>query len=77
VQPTCPRDEWFERLSARLCKLQPGISHEQAIDIASAAFPTASDLEPEEAAAVFGDILDALVPLDDLLATLRTKESLT
>lgn len=76
VQPTCPRDEWVERLSVRFRELQPGISHEQAVDVASAAFPTASDLQPEEAAVVFGEILDAHVPLDDLLATLRMKESL-
>jgi len=74
IQPTCPRDEWVERLSVRFRELQPGISHEQAVDVASAAFPTAGDLEPEEAAVVFGEILDAHVPLDDLLATLRTQE---
>jgi len=38
VQPTCPRDEWVERLSVRLRELQPGISHPQALDVASAAF---------------------------------------
>jgi len=75
LQPTCPRDEWVERLAVRFRELQPRISHEQAGDVASAAFPTAGDLEPEEAAVVFGEIMDAHVPLDDLLATLRAKES--
>jgi len=75
VQPTCPRDEWVERLSVRLRELQPGISHPQALDVASAAFRSASDLQPEEAAVVFGEILDAHVPLDDLLATLTAKDS--
>ena len=60
MHPTCPRDEWVERLS---------------VEVASAAFPTAGDLAPEEEAVVFGEILDARVPQSDLLATLRKKEN--
>jgi len=63
AQPTCPREEWIERFSTRFRESRPLISHEQAVELASAAFKTASDIEPEEAAVVFGEIADARVPL--------------
>lgn len=75
--PTCPRDEWIERFSARFRKLQLLLSDKQTSDVASAAFESASDIEPEEAAVVFGEIMDAGVPLEDLKrwTTLRTKDA--
>jgi hypothetical protein len=69
--PTCSREEWIERFAARFRESRPWISHEQAVDVASAAFTTANDIEPEEAAVVFGEIVDARVPLDDLTRWLR------
>jgi hypothetical protein len=71
AQPTCSRDEWVERFSTRFRALQPLVSLAQAVEVASAAFPTANDIEPEEAAAVFGEILDASVPLKEVNRWLR------
>ena len=41
------------------------------MELASAAFASSSDLEPDEAATVFSEILDASVPLNDLNRGLR------
>jgi len=71
AQPTCPREEWIERFSARFRDSRPSISEQQAADVASAAFGMAHDIEPEDAAVVFGEIVDARVPLDDLTSWLR------
>jgi hypothetical protein len=71
AQPTCPREEWIERFATRFRESRPSITHQQAVDVASAAFKTANDIEPEDAAGVFREILDANVPLDDLTRWLR------
>ena len=57
-----PREGW-DRL---LKQLQPLLSEFQSMELASAAFASSSDLEPDEAATVFSEILDASVPLNDL-----------
>lgn len=71
AQPTCPREEWIERFATRLRESRPLISQQQAVDVASAAFTTANDIEPEDAAEVFGEIVDANVPVDELTSWLR------
>jgi hypothetical protein len=71
AQPNNPREEWIERFATRFRESRPLISHEQAVELASAAFKTASDIEPEDAAVVFGEIADARVPLADLKRWLR------
>ena len=67
----CPRNEWIERFSARFRELAPLVSHDQSVEIASAAFQKVNDMVPEEVAVVFGEILDANVPLNDLERWLR------
>jgi hypothetical protein len=62
----CARDEWNERFSARLRELQPLISQEQALEVASVASQGAIDMEPEVAAVEFLDVLNAGVPVKDL-----------
>ena len=42
------------------------LSDTQCADVAAAAFQSSNDLEPEDAAVVFSEILDASVPLNDL-----------
>jgi hypothetical protein len=42
------------------------LSETQCADVAAAAFQSSNDLEPEDAAVVFSEILDASVPLNDL-----------
>jgi hypothetical protein len=64
--PMCGCDEWIERFSARLRELQPLISQAQALEVASVASQSASDMEPEEAAVEFLDVLNAGVPVKDL-----------
>lgn len=64
--PSRPRNEWIQRFSLRLRELQQVICDEQSKDVALAAFPTSNDLEPEDAAAVFSEILDARVPANEL-----------
>ena len=71
AQPTCPREEWIERFATRFRDSRPAISYQQAVDVASAAFKTANDIEPEDAAVAFGEIVDANVPLGDLTRWLR------
>jgi hypothetical protein len=66
TEPSCPYDEWVRRFSVRFQALQPMITEQQSVDVALAAFPSSSDLEPEDAAVVFGEILDASVPLNQL-----------
>ena len=66
LEPSCPRDEWVERFATRFGELQPMVSAKQSCEVGEAAFPSANDLEPEEAASVFSEILDASVPLNDL-----------
>jgi hypothetical protein len=45
--------------------LQRLVSHEESIEVALTAFSNASDIEPEEAAVVYSEILDAGVPPKD------------
>ena len=66
MEPSCPRDEWLRRFALRLKELQPLLSEIQCGDVAAAAFQSSNDLEPEDAATVFSEILDASVPLNDL-----------
>jgi hypothetical protein len=47
-------------------ELQPLMDEMQCADLAAAAFQSSNDLEPEDAATVFSEILDASVPLNDL-----------
>jgi hypothetical protein len=70
-----PHDEWVQRFAARFGELQPMVGAEQACEVGAAAFANANDLEPEEAALVFSEILDASVPLNDLNRAYVTKES--
>lgn len=60
------REEWEGRFCARLHELRPRIGDKQRLDLASGAFKVADDIEPEEAAVVFAEILDAGVPLADM-----------
>src|SRR5277367_893120 len=53
-EPSCPHDEWVRRFAVRFQVLQPIVTEQQSIDVAMAAFPSSNDLEPEDAAAVFG-----------------------
>jgi len=66
MEPSCPLDEWVRRFALRLRELQPLLSDAQCADVAAAAFQSSNDLEPEDAAVVFSEILDASVPLNDL-----------
>jgi hypothetical protein len=61
-----PHDGWVQRFAARFGELQPLVSAEQSFEVGAAAFASANDLEPEEAALVFSEILDASVPLNEL-----------
>ena len=61
-----PREEWIRQFADHLQQLQPLMSGPQCTDLANAAFASSNDLEPEDAAAVFSEILDASVPLNDL-----------
>ena len=72
--PTWPHDEWVQRFAARFGELQPMVSAEQSCEVGAAAFANANDLEPEEAALVFSEILDASVPLNDLNRAYTRKE---
>ena len=72
--PSWPHDEWVQRFAARFGELQPMVSAEQSCEVGAAAFATASDLEPEEAALVFSEILDASVPLNELNRAYTAKE---
>jgi hypothetical protein len=66
LQPSCPPDEWLRRFTRHLQGLQPLLSEVQCAEVAAAAFESSNDLEPEDAATVFSEILDASVPLNDL-----------
>ena len=66
MESSCPLDEWVRRFALRLGELQPLLSGAQCADVATAAFQSSKDLEPEDAAIVFSEILDASVPLNDL-----------
>jgi hypothetical protein len=66
TEPSCPHGEWVRRFSVCFQALQPIVTEQQSIDVAMAAFPSSNDLEPEDAAAVFSEILDASVPLNEL-----------
>jgi hypothetical protein len=66
MELNCPLDEWVRRFALRLQELQPLLSDTQCADVAGAAFQSSNDLEPEDAAVVFSEILDASVPLNDL-----------
>ncbi len=50
------------------------LSAQQSCEVAEAAFASANDLEPEEAALVFSEILDASVPLNELTRAFTMKE---
>ena len=73
--PSWPQDEWVQRFAARFGELQPMVSSEQSCEVGAAAFANAGDLEPEEAALVFSEILDASVPLNELNRAYTRKES--
>jgi len=59
-------DEWVRLFAARFHALQPLTSTDQAEEVGTAAFASSGDLEPEIAAQVFSEIVDASVPLNDL-----------
>ena len=61
-----PRDVWLRRCEARLHELRPSLAVSDVAVVAMLAYGTASDLAPEEAAAVYGEILAAGVPVLDL-----------
>ena len=65
------REAWLGQFARHLKQLQPLLSEFQSMELASAAFASSSDLEPDEAATVFSEILDASVPLNDLNRGLR------
>ena len=69
--PSLQFDEWVRRFAIRFKELQPMTSEVQALEVASAAFPTSADLDPEDAAVVFSEIVDASVPLNELNRKLR------
>ena len=69
-----PHDEWVQRFAARFAELQPMVSAEQSREVGTAAFASANDLGPEEAALVFSEILDASVPLNELNRAYTRKE---
>ena len=69
--PNCSRDEWIERFAGHFGQLQPSIGRERAVGLATAAFARANDIEPEAAAVVFGELLDARVPMEELASWLR------
>jgi hypothetical protein len=64
--PTHSLDEWVRRFAVRFQELQPLLSTDQAEEVGTAAFASSGDLEPEIAAQVFSEIVDASVPLNDL-----------
>ena len=65
-EPSCPPDEWVRRFALRMQELQPLLNATQCADVAAAALQSSNDLEPEDAALVFSEILDASVPLNEL-----------
>lgn len=73
--PNSGRDEWVGRFALRLRELRPSLPDHEVADVAQVAFESASDLEPEEAAAVFGEILNARVPIPDLKRWMTKKDS--
>lgn len=73
--PSSSNDEWVSRFTARLRELRPSLIEQEAAEVAQVAFDSASDLEPEDAAAVFGEILNARVPVHDLKRWMTKKES--
>jgi len=60
------RNEWVRHFVARLHELRPSTRDEELIQAALVAFDTANDLDPNDAAAVFTEILNAGVPAHDL-----------
>lgn len=72
---TTERDEWVARFVARLRNLRGSLPVDEAKDVALIAFETAGDLTPEDAAVVFGEILDAKVPIHDLRRWTRSKKA--
>lgn len=68
-------EEWFSRCTTRLRELRPSLTEQDAAEVSQVAFDSASDLEPEDAAAVFGEILNARVPVHDLKRWMTKKES--
>ncbi|MDP3822812.1 MAG: hypothetical protein Q8R33_15175 [Burkholderiales bacterium] len=73
--PSSSNEEWFGRFTTRLRELRPSLIEQEAAEVAQVAFDSASDLEPEDAAAVFGEILNARVPVHDLKRWMTKKES--
>ena len=65
-ESSCAPDDWLGRFVQHMQGLQPLLSGAQCMDLATAAFESSHDLEPEDAAVVFSEILDASVPLNDL-----------
>jgi len=72
--PGWSHDEWVQRFAARFGQLQPMVSADQSLEVAAAAFASANDLAPEEAALVFSEILDASVPLNALNRAYTARE---
>jgi hypothetical protein len=58
--------DWARCFVARLLQLRPSLTETEASEVALVAFETASDIEPHDAAEVFGGVLDAKVPIHDL-----------
>ena len=65
-EPNSRRNDWILQLAARLRELRPSLEADEANEVAVVAFDTASDMDPEDAAEVFGDILNAKVPVQEL-----------
>jgi hypothetical protein len=72
--PSVPRDEWLRQFAHHLRPLQPLMSDSQCLELASAAFASSNDLEPDVAATVFSEIVDASVPLNDANRRLPTSD---
>jgi hypothetical protein len=61
-----PRETWLRQCEAHLRLLRPSLSAHDAEVVALLAFGSAADLVPEDAAAVYAEVLAAGVPVGDL-----------
>jgi hypothetical protein len=64
--PESPRDKWIDRFVARLRILRPSLADSETAVVALVAFEGGKDLDPEDAAAEFDEILAVGVPVGDL-----------
>ena len=69
-EPT-PRETWLRRCEAHLLGLRPSLSAHEVDVVALLAFGSGSDLVPEDAAAVYAEVLAAGVPVADLKRWMR------